>query len=170
MRTVIGVMGGAHADAATESLAREVGARIAAQGWVLLTGGRDCGVMAAASAGAAAAGGLVIGILPGDDFTGIAPGVDIAVLTGMGEARNAINVLTSHVVVAFPGGAGTISEVALALRAHRRVIVAGWDVGDALREAGGESLVSAHTPCDIMSALKHFLGLPDAPQGETSQR
>jgi uncharacterized protein (TIGR00725 family) len=133
MRTVIGVMGGGRADAATSALARAVGALIAAEGWVLLNGGRDCGVMAASAAGAAAAGGLVIGILPDDDFDGVAPGVDIAIPTGMGDARNVINILASHVVLALPGGAGTISEVAHALKAGRPVVVVGWDPGEALR-------------------------------------
>ncbi|MDY0087417.1 MAG: TIGR00725 family protein [Coriobacteriia bacterium] len=160
MRTVIGVMGGGHADATTASLAREIGSRIASQGWVLLTGGRDCGVMAAASAGAAEAGGLVIGVLPGDDFTGVSPGVDIAIPTGMGQARNAINVLASHVVVALPGGAGTISEIALALKSGRQVVVVGWDPGETLRAAGGADLVSVHTPSDAIDAVKRFLALP----------
>ena len=69
---------------------------------MLLCGGRDAGVMEAVAAGAHDAGGLVVGILPGDTAHGVADGVDIAIPTGMGDARNAINVLASHVVVALP--------------------------------------------------------------------
>jgi uncharacterized protein (TIGR00725 family) len=162
MRTVIGVMGGGRADAATSALARAVGALIAAEGWVLLNGGRDCGVMAASAAGAASAGGLVIGILPDDDFDGVAPGVDIAIPTGMGDARNVINILASHVVLALPGGAGTISEVAHALKAGRPVVVVGWDPGEALRTAGGTRLVSVDSAAEAIAAAKQFLGEPRA--------
>lgn len=157
MRTVIGVMGGGHADAATTALARELGALIAAEGWVLLTGGRDCGVMAAASAGAAQAGGLVIGVLPGDGFDGVASGVDIAIPTGMGEARNVVNVLASHVVIALAGGAGTISEVAHALKCERPVVAVGWDLGAALIAAGGNRLTRASTAAEAIADTKRFL-------------
>jgi uncharacterized protein (TIGR00725 family) len=160
VRTVIGVMGGGRADAATSALARTVGALIAAEGWVLLNGGRDCGVMAASATGAAAAGGLVIGILPDDDFDGVAPGVDIAIPTGMGDARNVINILASHVVLALPGGAGTVSEVAHALKAGRPVVVVGWDPGEALRAAGGTRLVTVDSAAEAIAAAKRFLGEP----------
>lgn len=158
MRTLIGVMGGGIADAATMQLGREIGTAIAREGWVLLTGGRDCGVMAAASEGAANAGGLVVGILPGDDLAGVAPGVDIAIPTGMGDARNVINVLASRVVVALPGGAGTISEVALALKSSRPVVIVGWEPGDALRAAGHGNLVIAATAAEAIAAVHTLLG------------
>ena len=165
MRTVIGVMGGGRADAATEALAREVGALIAAEGWVLLNGGRDCGVMAASAAGAADAGGLVVGVLPGDDFSGVAAGVDIAIPTGMGDARNVINILASRVVIALPGGAGTVSEVAHALKAGRPVVAVGWDPGETLRAAGGRRLVTAKTPAEAIEAARRFLGVADRQAG-----
>jgi uncharacterized protein (TIGR00725 family) len=122
MRTVIGVMGGAVAGSDVLAIATELGRLIAEKDWVLLTGGRNAGVMAAASWGASEAGGLVVGVLPGDSTAAVAPGVDIAIPTGMGDARNVINVLASHVVVALPGGAGTLSEVALALKSERPVV------------------------------------------------
>ena len=160
MRTVIGVMGGGVADAATRALAHEVGALIAAEGWVLLNGGRDCGVMAASAAGAASAGGLVVGILPDDDFDGVAADVDIAIPTGMGDARNVINILASHVVLALPGGAGTISEVAHALKAGRPVVVVGWDPGEALLVVSGGRLRNVASAEEAIAAAKRFLGEP----------
>jgi len=127
--TVIGVMGGAVVSDATLDSAERLGRLIAERGWVLLNGGRNAGVMAASALGAQAAHGLVVGILPGDNTTGIAPGVDIAIPTGMGDARNAITVLASHVVVALPGGPGTVSEIALALKSGRSVVLLGFPLG-----------------------------------------
>jgi uncharacterized protein (TIGR00725 family) len=167
MRTVIGIMGGGRADAATSAMAREIGTLIATEGWVLLNGGRNCGVMAASAAGAAKAGGLVIGVLPGDGFDGVAPGVDIAIPTGMGDARNVINVLASHVVIAMPGGAGTISELAHALKAGRPVVVVGWDPGEALRSTGGSRLLIVDSPEEAIAAAKRFLGEPRTPSRVT---
>jgi uncharacterized protein (TIGR00725 family) len=164
MRTVVGVMGGAAAPCAVLADARRMGELIAENGWVLLTGGRDAGVIAAASAGASSEGGLVIGVLPGDSHDDAAPGVDIAIPTGLGDARNAVNVLASHVVVALPGGAGTISEVALALKAGRPVVLLGFPLGVEFAEyyAKGE-LVDAATPAEVAAAVKRFLGFEAAP-------
>jgi hypothetical protein len=61
----------------------------------------------------------------------------------MGDARNAINVLSSDVVIALPGGAGTLSEVALALKAGKTVVALGWDPGRAMRAASGGLLAEA---------------------------
>jgi uncharacterized protein (TIGR00725 family) len=104
-------------------VAWELGKRIAQSGWVLLTGGRPQGVMDAASRGAKSAGGLTVGILPGSDRFSASTAVDIAILTGMGNARNIINVLSSDVVIACGMGAGTASEAALALKTNKPVIL-----------------------------------------------
>ncbi|HEX9057682.1 MAG TPA: LOG family protein [Ktedonobacterales bacterium] len=128
-RPVIGVMGGGHATDIECALAEDLGQLIARAGWILLCGGRPAGVMDAAARGAHLAGGLVVGILPGrrDDPAEVSEHLDIAIITGMGDARNAINVLSSNVVVACPGGPGTVSEVALALKCGRPVVLLGWD-------------------------------------------
>ncbi len=141
-KTVVGVMGGADAGAEVCALARELGRRIAERGWVLLNGGRDAGVMRASAAGAHEVGGTVIGILPDADTSRAAPGLDFAIVTGMGDARNLINVLSSDVVIACPGGAGTLSEVALALKSGRRVILLGWDAGDAFLDCRQSGLLT----------------------------
>jgi len=84
--------------------ARRLGRLAAERGWVVLTGGRPAGVMAAACAGAKEVpGSLTLGILP-SAHGGVSPDVDIAVFTGMGDARNAVNVLTSDVVIAWHTG------------------------------------------------------------------
>lgn len=101
-----------------------LGSAIADQGWIVLTGGRNCGVMDAASKGAKASGGLTVGILPTKNRRTTSAAVDIAILTDMGSARNYINVLTSDVIVACgEGGAGTVSEIALALKAGKFVVL-----------------------------------------------
>ncbi len=123
-KPVIGVMGSG--EGATEQdieLAYELGRQIALADWILLTGGRDRGVMDAASRGAKSAGGLTVGILPGSDRSHLSSAIDIPILTGMGNARNVINVLSSNVVIACGMGAGTASEVVLALKIGRSVIL-----------------------------------------------
>lgn len=125
-KTIIGVMGpGDGATTQDLALAKELGRLIAERGWVLLTGGRSAGVMEAASKGAKEAGGMTIGILPFKDFDAAKTSafVDIPIMTGMGEARNAINVLSSQVVLVCGLGSGTASEVALALKANRPVVL-----------------------------------------------
>lgn len=152
VRTVIGVMGsGRPLDEAARSVAIELGAMIARRGWVLLTGGRAAGVMEAASRGAREAGGLVIGVLPDADAASASEHLDVAIRTGMGDARNAINVLSSDVVIALPGGAGTLSEIALALKAGKPVIAVGWDPGAAMHEAAHGRLTLVGSPIEALA-------------------
>lgn len=126
-RIIVGVMGGGDVTPEVERDAFRLGELIAERGWVLLNGGRNAGVMAASAAGAHGKGGLVVGILPGADQRGMSPDVDIPIITSMGSARNNINVQSSDVVIACAGGTGTISEVALALKVGRPVVVLNFD-------------------------------------------
>lgn len=159
MRTVVGVMGsGEDGDAALLSLARDLGAAIAREGWVLLNGGRACGVMDASAEGAASAGGLVVGVLPDDDSHGASAHLDVAIRTGMGEARNVVNVLSSDVVIALRGGAGTLSEVALALKAGRTVIALASDPGSGFAQYRARGLLlDAATVPDAIALAKRSL-------------
>lgn len=123
-KTIIGVMGpGESATEADKKNAFEIGKLIAEKGWVLLTGGRSEGVMNATAEGAKFANGLVVGVLPSHDGADASDAIDIAIVTGMGSARNNINVLSSDVVIACGMGSGTASEVALALKANKNVIL-----------------------------------------------
>ncbi|AFY58158.1 TIGR00725 family protein [Rivularia sp. PCC 7116] len=127
-KIIIGVMGvGEKATSNDLENAYKLGKIIAQEGWVLLTGGRKAGVMDAASQGAKSAGGLTMGILPGKDDNGISEAVDIAIFTDMGNARNNINVLSSDVIIACGMGAGTASEIALALKSAKKVILLSED-------------------------------------------
>lgn len=150
-KPVIGVMGGGSVGEDVCALARDLGALIAGRGWVLLNGGRNAGVMAASAAGARGAGGVVIGILPDPDTSRASPDLDYAIATGMGDARNLINVLSSDAIIACPGGAGTLSEVALALKNRKRVILLGWDVGEIFDKSRRSGLLTvARDPADAV--------------------
>jgi hypothetical protein len=123
-KIIIGVMGpGKNATANDLQNAYTLGQLIAKQGWILLTGGKNVGVMDTVSKGAKSGDGLTIGILPSDNQESISSSVDIAIFTDMGNARNNINVLSSDVVIACGMGAGTASEIALALKASKQVIL-----------------------------------------------
>lgn len=122
-KTIVGVMGAGVATPQDRELAYQLGSAIAKHDWVLLTGGRKAGVMDAASLGAKANHGLVVGILPNDSTSVMSDAVDIPIVTDMGNARNNINVLSSDVVIACGMGLGTASEVALALKNHKPVVL-----------------------------------------------
>ena len=83
-----------------------LGSAIADEGWIVLTGGRNRGVMDAVNKGAKASGGLTVGILPTKDRRTISVAVDVAIITDMGSARNYINVLTSDVIRCLRPGRG----------------------------------------------------------------
>lgn len=140
--------------------AYELGALVAREGFVLLTGGRASGVMEAASRGAREAGGLVVGVLPGDDASDASASVDVAIVTGAGQARNNVNVLTSRAVVACGMGAGTASEVALALKAQRPVVLlhAGREAELFFKQLGGEMVSIAESPRHALELVRGLLG------------
>ncbi len=157
-RVVIGVMGGGHADATQEAMAYRLGRLIADRGWVLLNGGRSAGIMEASARGACEAGGLTVGVLPDADRRHLSPFIQIPILTGMGSARNYVNALSSDVVVACRGGAGTVSEVALALKHGRPVVLLDFDLGSVFPsylEKGRLRWVA--TPDDAVGAIEAFL-------------
>lgn len=120
-RTSIAVIGAGDASPQLETLAREVGRRIAEHGAILVCGGLG-GVMAAAAEGAHKAGGSTIGILPGYNLDSANQYVDFPIATGLGEARNILVVASADAVVALAGEAGTLSEIALAMKLGRPVV------------------------------------------------
>jgi uncharacterized protein (TIGR00725 family) len=101
---------------------------LAERGAVLVCGGLG-GVMEAACRGARQGGGTTVGILPGADRGEANEFVDVAIPTGMGEARNALVVRAADALIAVGGAYGTLSEIALALKAGKRVVgVGSWDI------------------------------------------
>lgn len=134
-RPVVAVVGpgGAEVPAALRELAREVGRELARRRFAVVTGGLD-GVMAAAALGVREQDGLVIGLLPAADRVEAGENVehlDMAVPTGLGQARNALVVAAADALIAVGGSWGTLSEVALARRSGKPVVcLHGWQVLD----------------------------------------
>ncbi|AEH45016.1 Conserved hypothetical protein CHP00730 [Thermodesulfatator indicus DSM 15286] len=116
----IAIFGAGICDDEIYQLAYEVG-RLLAPKAIVYTGGLG-GVMEAASKGALEAGGLTVGILPGNRAQDANPYVLVPIITSMGEARNMILVKTAEVAIAISGSYGTLSEIALALKAWKPVI------------------------------------------------
>jgi uncharacterized protein (TIGR00725 family) len=111
----IGVVGEGVCSARLAREAERVGAAIARAGAVLLCGGLR-GVMEAASRGAAEAGGVVVGLLPGFRRRDANRWVTIPIVTGLDQARNVVLVRSCDAIVAIGGMYGTLSEIALALK------------------------------------------------------
>ena len=120
-RRLIAVCGESDPQTSLAELAFELGRGIAQRHAVLLCGGLT-GVMEHAARGARAAGGLTIGLLPGEDPDEANPYIEVAIASGLGHARNAVLACTADGVVAVGGGLGTLSEIALALRNGRPTI------------------------------------------------
>jgi uncharacterized protein (TIGR00725 family) len=132
---VVAVVG----DGSTESdVAYDVGRLLAERGAVVVTGGLG-GVMASASRGAASAGGVVVGLLPGLDPSAANEWVTVAIPTGLGELRNGLVVRAADALVAVGGGYGTLSEIALALKAGKLVVGIGtWEIDGVLAAADAD--------------------------------
>jgi uncharacterized protein (TIGR00725 family) len=144
----LAVVGSASCDAKTAALAEKVGREIAHCGAVLICGGRG-GVMEAACRGARSAGGTTVGILPGTDRAQANPYVDIPIVTGLGEARNALVVRSADAVIAVRGGYGTLSEIALALKMGRPVVGIGtWGLHPP--DGMDPGLTTATTPAEAV--------------------
>lgn len=148
MSSAVAVIGGDEATADDREKAYEVGKLLAEAGVVLVCGGRG-GVMEAACRGAREAGGLTVGILPGEEAAEGNDFLSVALPTGLGEARNALIVLAGQAVIAIGGGSGTLSEIGLALRAGRRVL--GLGTWKAMAPSGVAAVIEAvSTPAEAV--------------------
>lgn len=158
-KIIVGVMGGCTADEKATKNAYEIGRLIAENGWTLLSGGRAFGVMQASVSGAHEAGGLTIGVLYDDDPDNGSVGLDIVIPTGMGAGRNAINAMSSDVVVACKGTGGTLSEIAMALRFGRPVVLLDFNPGKAFLDFCAEDArySLASTPAEAAEMVASYL-------------
>ncbi|WP_224370304.1 TIGR00725 family protein [Hyalangium versicolor] len=166
-RRQIAVVGGASESEQTLKLAEEVGQLLVDHGHRVVTGGLD-GVMAAAARGAKsskrAGDGDTIGVLPMLDASAANPWVDIVVPTGMNFARNVVLVAMADALIAIGGGAGTLSEIALAWQ-HRVPVVAldvgsGWSTqlgGQFLDHRGEHPIARASSAAEAMEQLEVIL-------------
>lgn len=124
----VSVIGGGDAPPDEREQAQRVGRLLAEGGAVVVCGGLG-GAMAAACEGAHEAGGVTVGILPGTDRNAANPHVDIAIPTGLGDARNVLVVRAADAIVAVSGEYGTLSEIALGLATGVPVIGLGtWNL------------------------------------------
>lgn len=139
--------------------ARRVGELLAEAGVTVICGGGG-GVMGAVAAGVRERGGLVVGVRPNDTREGASPDLSVTLVTGLGQARNAIIVWSADAVIAIGGSWGTLSEIALARRRGGVPVVClgGWRIVD----AQGDPLAGidhAETPEEAVR-----LALPSATQ------
>ncbi len=127
-KITISVIGGHDADGKVEKLAYDMGKVVAKAGAILVCGGLE-GVMQAAAKGCKDAGGTTIGLLPGKEKSDANPYIDIALPTSIGFARNAMVACSADIIVALPGSHGTNSEICYGLVYNRPVIdLGGWDI------------------------------------------
>jgi uncharacterized protein (TIGR00725 family) len=148
--TYVAVVGSGVATDELYEKAREVGRLIAERGATVICGGLS-GVMEAAARGATEAGGMVIGILPDEDRRRQNGYLAYSVATGVGQARNLAVVCSGDVVIAVGGEYGTLSEIGLARKVGRPVVVLeGWDLG--------EHVSAASSPKEAIEAAFRLLG------------
>ena len=127
-KKIVSVIGGHKCTAEVERLAQELGKKLAKVADILISGGLS-GTMKAVCKGFKAENGLTVGILPSYDKNTANEFVDIAIPTGLGLARNVLVVKSADVVVALPGEAGTLSEIAYCLQFDIPVIsLDSWDI------------------------------------------
>lgn len=157
---IVGVIGaGESAKPKDSENAKSLGRLIAEKGWTVLSGGRNAGVMQNANAGAKQVeGSCTIGILPssGDE---VSPDVDIVIQTEMGDARNAVIALSSDILVACgEGGTGTVSEIALALKSRRTVILLcpAPEAEAFFKKLGGARIRTALSPEQAVDLIHQF--------------
>ncbi len=149
-RSYLAVIGPARALPALVHLGHQVGEAVAQAGAVLICGGLG-GVMEAACQGARSAGGLTVGLLPGEDRSQANQWVDVAIPTGLGEARNALVVRAADALIAVGGEYGTLSEIALGLQAGKPVVgLSTWRLtrGDGRPDDG---IVAAGAPVEAVA-------------------
>jgi uncharacterized protein (TIGR00725 family) len=122
--------------------------------------------MDAVNEGAKQAQGLTVGIIPNDDYSGVSTSVDIPILTGMGQARNNVIVLSSDLLIACGMGAGTASEIALAIKANKKVILLGCDDETAafFKRIDESAVLEAGTPRAAINLARKLLAHKISPE------
>jgi hypothetical protein len=154
---------GSSADDGNFNYAYRIGAHIAQRGLILITGGRG-GVMHAASKGASNNGGTVVAILPGSEFSEANPYCDIVIPTGIGFARNSVNVLSGDIIISIGGASGTLSELAYAWNYGKKIIccsfTGGWSnifSGLDQNDIYGCNIAKASSVEEVIEAIDNFI-------------
>jgi uncharacterized protein (TIGR00725 family) len=140
-----------------DELAAEVGRELGRRGAILVCGGL-AGVMEAACRGAKEGGGTTVGLLGGPDRDGANEFLDIAIATGIGEARNALVARSADAVIAIGGEFGTLSEIALALKAGKPVVgLNTWELAKDGEHV--EAIAQASSPADAVERALRLAGV-----------
>ena len=148
MKKMVSVIGGRACSKEVEQIAQSLGKKLAKVADILVSGGLS-GVMEAVCTGFKAAGGLTIGILPSYNKADANKFVDIAIPTGLGLARNVLVVKSADVVIALPGRAGTLSEIAYCIQFGIPVITLGsWDI---------PGVIKLNTIDEVVAKVKELL-------------
>jgi uncharacterized protein (TIGR00725 family) len=146
---IVAVIGASKCTAQESKWAEEVGQELAKNGAAVICGGLT-GVMEAVCRGANKAGGLTIGILPGDTAEAANAYVDIPVVTGLGYARNVIVVKSAQAAIAIGGSYGTLSEIAYACQ--RKIPIIGLNTWEMSRNGNPDiSIIRANTPKEAVA-------------------
>lgn len=142
-------------------MAFALGKAVAQEGWIVLTGGRSFGIMEAAMKGAHEENGLTIGVLPTGSALNSSGEADIKIVTGMGSGRNIINVLSSHILVVIGMAAGTASEVALAIKENKKVILLHQDEITIrfFKNLGTYKVLVANTVEETIELIKDYISI-----------
>lgn len=167
---VVSVIGDARLDdPATITQARATGAALIEAGFRIVTGGLG-GVMEEVSRGARTSpswsDGRIIGMIPSYRAADANPWCDVVIPTGMQMGRNVLVVAAGDVVLAIGGGAGTLSEIAIAWQLGRPIVALGsrgWAgrlAGEAIDGRSAEPIFAAH---DIPSAIQRCRELAGRP-------
>ena len=154
----VAVIGPGECDPTLRSQAEQIGMLLAQAGIVVICGGLG-GCMEAVASGCQKAGGWSIGFLPQQDTHAAAAALTLPLATGLGEARNVLVVGTAEVVIAIGGGAGTLSELGLALKLNKPIVaLETWQV-EPPHGAPSVRIEAAHTPEEavekVCALLKH---------------
>lgn len=138
-----------------------------------MTGGRAVGVMDAASRGARSAEGMAIGVLPDADARAASRALDVAIVTGLGEIRDQVVVLSSDAIVVCGMSAGTAAETSIAIKAHKPLVLLrpDADVQAFFQRLGADDVRVAMTPKEAMEVLGRIVNRPMSSefQGRSSE-
>ena len=127
-KLIVAVIGGHKCEQKVGEIGEKIGKFLAEVGAIVVCGGLG-GVMERVSKGCHEAGGLTVGILPGEDKAAANAYIDIPIPTGLGYTRNTIVAACADIVIALPGEYGTLSEIAFALNMKKPVIgIGSWDI------------------------------------------
>jgi uncharacterized protein (TIGR00725 family) len=150
-------------------LALRIGEILGSHGYNLICGGLD-GVMAAACEGfqSVECRGKTIGILPSYDVSTANQWIDIAIPTGLDVGRNQLVVASAFAVIVIGGGAGTLSEIALASQINKPILLlkgsGGWAdklEDDFLDQRKNTRIHHIQNPYNLTSLLKQLSQITD---------